>query len=58
MKFVFHQSEIQTLNQPDFKWQVNWLQILQQLIEEHQEAEDEPSRQVIAQWIAERDQLR
>jgi len=51
-------SEIETLNRPDFKWRVNWLQVLQQLIEEHQDAEDEVSRQIISKWLSERDQLR
>ena len=52
------QSEIETLNRPDFKWRVNWLQVLQQLIEEYQDAEDDVSRQTIERWLNERDQLR
>ena len=52
------QSEIETLNNPQFKWHVNWLQVLQQLIEEHQDAEDESSRRLIQLWINERDELR
>ncbi|KAK4025884.1 hypothetical protein OUZ56_014924 [Daphnia magna] len=51
-------SEIKTLNKPEFKWHVNWLQVLQQLIEEHQDVEDEPSQQLIKHWIGERDELR
>jgi len=50
--------EIETLNLPDFKWKANWLQILQQLIEDHQNPGDENSRQVISKWLQERDQLR
>jgi hypothetical protein len=52
------QSEIQTLNTSQFKWHVNWLQVLQQLIEQFQESEGEHSRKLIKEWIAERDQLR
>ncbi|EFX61492.1 hypothetical protein DAPPUDRAFT_304969 [Daphnia pulex] len=51
-------SEIQTLNTSQFKWHVNWLQVLQQLIEQYQESEGEHSRKLIREWIAERDQLR
>ncbi|XP_046641987.1 5'-nucleotidase domain-containing protein 3-like [Daphnia pulicaria] len=51
-------SEIQTLNTSQFKWHVNWLQVLQQLIEQFQESEGEHSRKLIKEWIAERDQLR
>jgi len=52
------QHEIETLNLPEFKWRANWLQILQQLIEDHQNPTDEKSREVISKWLQERDQLR
>lgn len=51
------QYEIKTLKQPDFKWRVNWIQILQQLIKKDQEAENEVSRRIMNDWIDVRDQL-
>lgn len=50
--------EIQTLNDPGFKQNANWLQMLTQLIEDHQDCEEQEEKVVLAKWMAERDQLR
>ncbi|XP_067010623.1 5'-nucleotidase domain-containing protein 3 [Anabrus simplex] len=50
--------EIETLNQPEFKQNINWLQMLTQLIEDHQAQEEPHSQAVVQKWIEERDELR
>ncbi|XP_066255443.1 5'-nucleotidase domain-containing protein 3 [Euwallacea similis] len=50
--------EIATLNNPDFKKNANWLQMLTQLIEDHQDCEDPEEQVILAKWMAERDRLR
>lgn len=52
------QYEIETLNLVDFKRNANWLQMLTQLIEDHQDCENADEQRVLAEWMAERDQLR
>ncbi|KAF2884999.1 hypothetical protein ILUMI_21173 [Ignelater luminosus] len=50
--------EIETLNRTDFKQNANWLQMLTQLIEEHQDCEDPNEQRVLAKWMQERDHIR
>ncbi|KAL0126125.1 hypothetical protein PUN28_004919 [Cardiocondyla obscurior] len=50
--------EIETLNDPKFKENVNWLQMLTGLIEEHQDYEGPEVQNELDEWIKERDQLR
>ncbi|XP_076262065.1 5' nucleotidase C isoform X1 [Rhynchophorus ferrugineus] len=50
--------EIATLNDPEFKKNANWLQMLTQLIEDHQDCEDPEEQKILAKWMAERDRLR
>lgn len=50
--------EIATLNMVEFKKNANWLQMLTQLIEDHQDCEDEEEQMILAKWMAERDKLR
>lgn len=55
---MIFQHEIETLNRTDFKQNANWLQMLTQLIEEHQDCEDANEQQLLFKWMAERDKLR
>lgn len=50
--------EIATLNNVEFKKNANWLQMLTQLIEDHQDCEDAEEQAILAKWMAERDRLR
>ncbi|XP_039290743.1 5'-nucleotidase domain-containing protein 3 isoform X1 [Nilaparvata lugens] len=50
--------EIETLNNVEFKKNVNWLQMLTQLIEDWQDHEDAATIAAVNEWIKERDQLR
>ncbi|KAJ8953241.1 hypothetical protein NQ318_015821 [Aromia moschata] len=50
--------EIATLNDPVFKKNANWLQMLTQLIEDHQDCEDPEEQRILAKWMGERDRLR
>nr|XP_033325620.1 5'-nucleotidase domain-containing protein 3 isoform X1 [Megalopta genalis] len=50
--------EISTLNNPRFKENANWLQMLTGLIEEHQDYEGPDVQTVLDEWIKERDELR
>ncbi|KAJ8950351.1 hypothetical protein NQ314_007886 [Rhamnusium bicolor] len=50
--------EIATLNNPEFKKNANWLQMLTQLIEDHQDCEDPDEQRILARWMAERDKIR
>ncbi|CAH2102437.1 unnamed protein product [Euphydryas editha] len=50
--------EINTLNTQSFKENANWLQMLTQLIEDHQDYKEPEAVEVIDQWMAERDYLR
>ncbi|CAH2240707.1 jg13945 [Pararge aegeria aegeria] len=50
--------EINTLNTPSFKENANWLQMLTQLIEDHQDYKEPEAMEVISDWMAERDYLR
>lgn len=54
----FVQHEIATLNNPEFKKNANWLQMLTQLIEDHQDCEDPDEQKILAKWMSERDKLR
>lgn len=59
MKVRFHlQHEINTLNTESFKQNANWLQMLTQLIEDHQDYSEPEDLEVSGQWMAERDFLR
>ncbi|KAF4528459.1 hypothetical protein B566_EDAN015861 [Ephemera danica] len=49
--------EIDTLNEEQFKRNVNWLQMLTQLIEESQDQESSEAQQVLQEWMEEREQL-
>ena len=42
--------EINKMNTDQFKWGVNWQQVLMALIEDHQGVEGEESRAVINEW--------
>ncbi|XP_014239344.1 5'-nucleotidase domain-containing protein 3 isoform X2 [Cimex lectularius] len=50
--------EIKTLNKEDFKKNCNWLQMLTQLIEEHQDSDDPEAGQILGSWMQERDKIR
>ncbi|XP_022915080.1 5'-nucleotidase domain-containing protein 3 isoform X1 [Onthophagus taurus] len=50
--------EIETLNNREFKENANWLHMLTQLIEDHQDCEGKEEQYVLAKWMAERDELR
>ncbi|XP_046960933.1 5'-nucleotidase domain-containing protein 3 isoform X2 [Vanessa cardui] len=50
--------EINTLNTQTFKENANWLQMLTQLIEDHQDYKEPEALAVIGEWMAERDYLR
>jgi len=52
------QHEIETLNDPNFKENANWLQMLTGLIEEHQDYEGPDVQDELDKWMKERDQLR
>lgn len=52
------QHEINTLNTQSFKENANWLQMLTQLIEDHQDYKDPEALEVVTEWMAERDYLR
>lgn len=53
------QHEIETLNDPEFKTNANWLQMLtSNLIEEYQDDESESATAALRKWDFERDQLR
>ncbi|XP_013135166.1 PREDICTED: 5'-nucleotidase domain-containing protein 3 [Papilio polytes] len=50
--------EIKTLNTQSFKENANWLQMLTQIIEDHQDHRQPDAVAVLAHWAAERDRLR
>ncbi|XP_012256131.1 5'-nucleotidase domain-containing protein 3 isoform X2 [Athalia rosae] len=50
--------EIENLNDPQFKMNANWLQMLTALIEDHQDYENEEAMAQLNEWVRERDQLR
>ncbi|XP_019871292.2 5'-nucleotidase domain-containing protein 3 isoform X2 [Aethina tumida] len=50
--------EIATLNNVNFKKNANWLQMLTQLIEDHQDCEDPEEQKILMKWMNERDKLR
>ncbi|XP_012275020.1 5'-nucleotidase domain-containing protein 3 isoform X2 [Orussus abietinus] len=50
--------EIETLNDPKFKENANWLQMLTGLIEDNQDYEGEEAQAQLAEWMKERDELR
>ena len=47
------EQEIDMMNTDQFKWNVNWQQVLMALIDEHQAVEEAESREVIDQWKTE-----
>lgn len=55
---IFAQHEIETLNDTQFKRNANWLQMLTQLIEDHQDDTTPEARVALASWHEERDRLR
>ncbi|XP_063219793.1 5'-nucleotidase domain-containing protein 3 isoform X2 [Bacillus rossius redtenbacheri] len=50
--------EIEMLNLESFKHDVNWLQMLTQLIEDYQNVEGQSEVRVLAEWINEKEDLR
>ncbi|XP_076435703.1 5'-nucleotidase domain-containing protein 2-like [Babylonia areolata] len=52
------ETEIQLQNGADYKAAVRWLVMLQHLIEEMQHQQSPESKQVIEEWVKERDQIR
>lgn len=44
------EQEIRKMNRDEFKWGVNWQQVLMALIEDHQSVEDEGAKLVIEEW--------
>lgn len=52
------QHEIDTLNNPAFKTNANWMQMLTQLIEDYQDNDTDNAKAALRKWNAERDQLR
>lgn len=51
------QHEIETLNKTEFKMNANWLQMLTQLIEDHQDDDSPEAREALHKWNAERAEL-
>ncbi|MCL4121554.1 UNVERIFIED_CONTAM: hypothetical protein GTU68_003795 [Idotea baltica] len=51
-------NEIRILNSVEYKRTLGWLQILQGLIENCQDSDDPGAREIIEEWIRERDDLR
>ena len=47
------EQEINMMNSDQFKWNVNWQQVLMALIDEHQEVSEPEAQEVIEQWKAE-----
>ena len=45
------EAEIITMNTDEFKWGVNWQQVLMSLIEDNQDVTDETSKEVINRGI-------
>lgn len=56
--WIILQHEIENLNNPEFKMNANWLQMLTALIEDHQDYEGEEAMAQLNEWMRERDQLR
>ncbi|CAL8095148.1 unnamed protein product [Orchesella dallaii] len=52
------EHEIETLNSPDFKSAMNWLQFLTSLLETYQDLEDPEAQQIIKEWWHERNLIR
>lgn len=52
------QHEIDTLNNPEFKTNANWLQMLTQLIEDYQDNDSPNAQEALLKWNTERDKLR
>ncbi|XP_046476124.1 5'-nucleotidase domain-containing protein 3 isoform X1 [Neodiprion pinetum] len=50
--------EIDNLNDPEFKKNANWLQMLTALIEDHQDYEGKEAKVQLNEWMRERDNLR
>jgi len=44
------EKEIGMMNTEEFKWGVNWQQVIKSLIEDHQDLEEQEAKQVIAEW--------
>ena len=47
------EQEIDKMNSEEFKWNVNWQQVLMALIEEHHDVDDEEAREVVGKWKTE-----
>ena len=47
------EQEIDMMNTEQFKWNVNWQQVLMALIEEHHDVDDEEAREVVGKWKTE-----
>lgn len=56
--FIIPQHEIDTLNNEEFKANANWLQMLTQMIEDHQDNESEAAKNAVQSWHDERNALR
>ena len=52
------QDEMDQLNQPEFKFSMNWLSFLTSLLESYQDLDDASCDDIIAEWHAERDHIR
>ncbi|CAG7786513.1 unnamed protein product [Allacma fusca] len=50
--------EIETLNSPDFKYTMNWLQFMTSLLESYQDLDDASCDDVIREWQQERNKIR
>jgi len=44
------EKEIAMMNTKEFKWGVNWQQVLKSLVEDHQDIEDPEAKKVIEEW--------
>lgn len=44
------EQEIGQINTDEYKWAVNWMQILKSLIDEHQETENSEELEVLDEW--------
>ena len=52
------EDEIQVMNTDEYKWKVNWANIVQNLLEDNQEKTKPGERAILKKWQDELDELR
>lgn len=52
------EEEIRVMNDSEYKWRVNWANILQNLLEDNQDRKSEDDRVTLREWQDELDELR